>query len=264
VEKATTLANDLREIIVPWKDSEEFLCPRHRLITHEVATEIATPDLRTVAVLSLLSSVSGDLTPYTISRRTPEFIAYRGIINFDNMVDLFGEDYEVISGIYNELRGYYSNDFLFWLQFGRVEVHFDHFAIAENYLKQSLGIREVGNFQAWHNLGVLYLKRGRLDPNEATADADLHRGEDILRAQIPERGEVDAYPYAALIIHKLRYLRTHGSVRYTEEIEELVGLAEIGIRKHPMDEAMREAHQHIMREYLMLAVSPRVSRVSGS
>jgi tetratricopeptide (TPR) repeat protein len=214
-------------------------------------------------VLNFLSAVSGDVTPYAISRRTPEFIAYRGIINFDNMVDLFGEDYEEISGIYNELRTYYSNDFLFYLQFGRAEVHFDHFDVAENYLKQSLGIREVGNFQAWHNLGVLYLKRGRLDPNEATADADLHRGEEILRGQIPTRGEVDAYPYAALVIHKLRYLRAHGSIRYADEIEELVDLAQAGIRKHPMDEAMQEAHQEIMREYLMIAVSGRVIAAPG-
>ena len=77
---------------------------------------------------TFLSQISGDVTPYNISRRTPEYIAYRGIINFDSMFDLFGEDYEVIGGIYGELREYYSQDFLFWLQFGRAEVHFDHFS----------------------------------------------------------------------------------------------------------------------------------------
>jgi hypothetical protein len=198
--------------------------------------------------------MSGDVTPFNISRRTPEYIAYRGIVNFDNMFDLFGEDYEVISGIYNELRDYYSQDFLFYLQFGRAEVHFDHFAIAENYLKQSLAIREEGNFQARHNLAVLYLKRARYDENLATADADAMRGENALRDLITERGEIDAYPYAALVAHKYRYLAAHGSANLHQEMEGLVRVAEIGIRKHPMDAAMQEAHQEILRAYLMLAV----------
>jgi hypothetical protein len=133
-------------------DNLEFFSPRHRLIANKVATEIAPPGLRAIAV-SFLSAVSGDITPYNITRRTPEYIAYRSLINFDNMVDLFGEDYEVISGIYNELKAYYPDDFLFWLQFGRAEVHFDHFAIAENYLNQSLAIRDAGNFQACDTTG---------------------------------------------------------------------------------------------------------------
>jgi hypothetical protein len=37
-------------------------------------------------------------------------------------------------------------------------------------------------------------------------------------------------------------------------MEGLVNIAEIGIRKHPTDAAMQEAHQEILRAYLMLAV----------
>jgi hypothetical protein len=254
IDKALILRNYLREVIVPWHESEELFSPRHRLIANEVATEIAPIGLRSAAILSFLSAISGDITAENITRRIPEYVAYRGIINFDNLVDLFGEDYEVISGILSELRAYYSNDFLFWLQFGRAEVYFDHFEIAENYLQQSLGIRDTGNFQAWHNLGVLYLKRARYDQNEATADADARRGEKILREQIAERGNLDAYPFAAIVTHKLRYLKAHGSVRFAAEVEALVTLAELGVRKHPFDEALRLAHQEVMREYLMIAV----------
>lgn len=172
------------------------------------------------------------------------------------MRDLFGEDYEVIGGIYNELKDFYSHDFLFWLQFGRSEVHFDHFEVAENYLTQSLAIRDVGNFQARHNLGVLFLKRARFDENGATADGDMKRGEELLREQIVERGEIEAYPYAALITHKYRYLKVRGSPKLAEEIENLANLGAIGIKKHPLDEAMQEAYQEIMRAYLMRAVPP--------
>ena len=203
---------------------------------------------------ALLSQISGDVTPRNITKRTPEYRAYRGVINFDNMRDLFGEDYEVIGGIYNELKDFYGHDFLFWLQFGRAEVHFDHFEVAENYLTQSLAIRDVGNFQARHNLGVLFLKRARFDENAATADGDMKRGEELLREQIAERGEIDAYPYAALITHKYRYLKARGSPKLAEEIENLANLAAIGIKKHPLEEAMQEAYQEIKHAYLMRAV----------
>jgi hypothetical protein len=255
LEKASILSNDLRGVIVRWNDHEDLLIPRHRVIAKQVATESAPIGIRAVAVSIFLSQISGDITPHNITKRTPEYIAYRGIINFDNMLDLFGEDYEVIAGVYNELKDYYQHDFLFWLQFGRAEVYFDHFAVAENYLAQSLAIRDAGNFQAHHSLGVLFLKRARLEENPASAEADLRRGEDILRHQIAERGDVDSYPYAALITHKYRYLKTRGSPRLAAEVEDLSELAQIGIRKHPTEPAMQAAHQEITRAYLMLAVN---------
>ncbi len=254
LEKASTLSNDLREVIVHWNESGDLLAPRHRVIAHQVATESAPVGIRALAASVFLSQISADVTPRNISRRTPEYLAYRGIINFDNMLDLFGEDYEVIGALFSELKDYYGHDFLFWLQFGRAEVYFDHFAVAENYLTQSLAIRDAGNFQARHNLGVLFLKRARLDENAASAEADLKRGEELLREQIAQRGDVDSYPYAALVTHKYRYLKARGSPKFAQEIETLVNLAQIGIRKHPLEEAMQEAHQEIMRAYLMLAV----------
>jgi hypothetical protein len=258
LERLNTIEYDLREVIVPWNDNDDLLCPRHRLIARKISTEISPPGLRLEAVTGFLTQLSSDITPENISRRTPEYLAYRSIINFDNLLDLFGEDYEVISAIYGELKTYYPNDYLFWLQFGRAEVYFDHFSVAENYLNQSLGIRQVGNFQALHNLGVLYLKRARQDENAASAEADAKRGEELLRQQIGERGEVDAYPYAALVTHKLRYLKARGSLKYNEQLEELVQLAEIGIRKYPYDEAMQEAQQEALREYLMIAVTENI------
>ena len=254
IEKAGVLSNDLREVIIAWNENEDLLVPRHRVIANQVATESAPVGIRATAVSAFLSQISGDVTPRNISRRTPEYRAYRGIVNFDNMLDLFGEDYEVIGGLYSELKDYYGHDFLFWLQFGRAEVYFDHFTVAENYLTRSLAIRDAGNFQALHNLGVLFINRARLDENAASAEADLRHGEELLREQIAQRGDIDAYPYAALITHKYRYLKARGSPKFAEEVENLVNLAQIGIRKHPLEEAMQLAYQEIMRAYLMLAV----------
>jgi ABC-type dipeptide/oligopeptide/nickel transport system ATPase subunit len=263
IEKAEVLSSDLREVIIPWNQSEDLLAPRHRVIAKQVATESSPVGTREVAVGLYLSQLSADVTPLNITRRTPEYLAYRGIINFDNMLDLFGEDYETIAGIYGELREFYGHDFLFWLQSGRAEVYFDRFTTAENHLKQSLAIRDVGNFQAHHQLGVLFLKRARLNDNPASAEADLKQGEDLLREQIAQRGDTDSYPYAALVTHKFRYLRDRGSPRLAEEVEGLVNLAQAGMRKHPLDEAMREAYEEIMRAYLMLAVRAKGGTSAG-
>jgi energy-coupling factor transporter ATP-binding protein EcfA2 len=255
-EKATILASHLREVVVPWREGSDFLCPRHRVIAHQVATESAPPKVRQEAVISILIQLSPDITPQNIARRTPEYVAYRGLINLDNMLLLFGEDYETISDIYDELKAYFGEQFLFWLQFGRAELYFDHFAVAENYLNQSLGIRDAasGNFQALHHMAVLFLKRALSIEDLGLAEADIRRGEEILLSQIRERGRVDTYPYEALVIHKLKWLIRKQGPHMREEMETLVAIAREGHNRHPYDERMRDVYQRVFRDYLMLAV----------
>jgi hypothetical protein len=110
---------------------------------------------------------------------------------------------------------------LVWLQFGRAELYFDHFAIAENSLNQFLGIRDAGsgNFQALHHMAVLFLKRALSIENLALAEADIKRGEEILLSQIRERGHLDTYPYEGLVSHKLKWLLRKQGPHMREEME---------------------------------------------
>lgn len=121
------------------------------------------------------------------------------------MHHLFGENYDFIQDIYEHLKDYYGTDYLFWLQYGRLEVYFDNFSTAQNYLTQSINIRGTGNFQAKHNMGVLFLKRARFQESPGAAATDAAEGERILREQMRERGDEDSYGYSALVTHKLRY-----------------------------------------------------------
>jgi energy-coupling factor transporter ATP-binding protein EcfA2 len=254
IQKAALVEEDLRDVVIRWNDNPELLCPRHRVIANQVATGTAPPHARYAAITNYLAQISPDLTAQNISRRTPEYIGYRGIINFDNMLDLFGEDYETINSVYDDLKGFYSQDFLFWLQFGRAQVYFDKFDLGENYLKQSLSIREQGNFQAYHYMGVLLLKRARFQEAPSLAAADAREGEEILRHQITERGDVDPYPYAALIVHKLRYITDWQPTGAARQIEDLYHMAQVALRKHPFDDAVKDAHDQALRAYLTLAV----------
>ena len=255
-DKAAILVNHLREVVIPWREGSDFLCPRHRVIAHQVATESSPLDVRREAVTSILIQLSPDITPYNISRRTPEYIAYRGLINLDNMILLFGEDYDTISEIYGDVKAYYGGQFLFWLQFGRAELYFDHFSLAENYLNQSLGIRDAenGNFQALHHIAVLFLKRALAAEDLVRAEEDIRHGSDILMDQIRERGHMDTYPYEALTTHKLKWLIKRQGPRLREDLESLVETAKAGHERHPYDDRMRDAYQRAFREYLMLAV----------
>jgi hypothetical protein len=265
VQKVSTLEKDLRGVVVSWKENENFMSPRHRVIAQHVVMEAASVDVKQTAIKEFLIQISAEVTPYNIRLRTPEYIAYRGIINFDNMLQLLGVNYELISDIYDELKDYYREDFLFWLQYGRAEVYFDNFATAENYLNQSLGIRSNNNFQAKHNLGVLFLKRSLSQENPVAAAADAKQGEEILLEQIRDRGDVDAYPYSALVKHKLRYLLHYRPQKMGEELEELKKLAELGQHKHPLDDAMRDVQEESYRAYLMQAVrGPEDSTTEGS
>jgi energy-coupling factor transporter ATP-binding protein EcfA2 len=255
-DKAAILANHLRDVVVPWREGSDFLCPRHRVIAHQVATESSPVDVRREAVASILIQLSPDITPYNISRRTPEYIAYRGLINLDNMILLFGEDYDTISGIYEEVKAYYGSQFLFWLQFGRAELYFDHFSLAENYLNQSLGIRDAanGNFQALHHIAVLFLKRALAAEDLIRAEEDIRHGSEILMDQIRERGHLDTYPYEALTTHKMKWLLKRQGPHLQEELEALVEIAKAGHDRHPYDDRMRDVHQRALREYLMTTV----------
>lgn len=251
-ERAVILRTQLTDVLVAWRESEDFLAPRHRVIARQVVAETAPRTLLRDAVARFATTIAPDITPQNITRRTPEYLAFRGIVNFDNMHLIFGDAYDVIDALYVELKPFCDGNFLYWLQRGRLEVHFDHLDLAENYLHASLSIRD--SVQAWHYLGVLFLKQAAADPNDGNGADLAAKGEEILRRQIRDRGHEDPYPYAALVEHKLRYLQRHRSSRFNAEVEELFSLSRVGVEQHPFDDAIKAAHQQAYRQYLMLAV----------
>jgi hypothetical protein len=246
-EKALVLNEQLVDVIVGRHSTDEYLIPRHRVIARQVVTETAPRALIREAILRIIPVIAGEITPQNISRRTLEYQAFRGILRFDHMRNLFGDDYHQIDSIYNELKPYCDQNFLYWLQRGRLEVHFDKFDTAQNYLNSSLAIRD--NYQAWHYIGVLNLKRAAVEREAAVAQELAERGEAILRQQILERPD-DAYPYAALIDHKLRYVAAHPGSRPHLVVRELYLLAQEAMKRHSFDEYVRITHDQAWKATL--------------
>jgi hypothetical protein len=257
LERSRLLAEHLKEVVVPWGGGGDLVCPRHRVIARQVALETAPSAMRQEAVLRILRQLAPDIVPETIRRRSPQYRAYKAIVNFDNLGELMGENYDMIEETYSALEPSYANDFLFKLQFGRAEVHFDNFDRAENYLNQSLAIRPVNNFQTYHYLGVLSLKKARVDTNPTVAAENAVRGEELLHQQIRERGGFDAYPYAALVTHKLYYLQARQPRGFADQLSALVQLAREGLNKHPLDASMKKAREEVERAYLMQTIKKR-------
>jgi hypothetical protein len=255
IDRALVISVHLQEVLVKWREADDLLSPRHRVIAQQVVREAAPVWIRREALTRFLSQISGDLTASSIARRSPEYIAYRGLINSDNMLQLFGEDPEMIREIYEEMRPFYGHDYLFYLQYGKAELFFDNFEIAENFLQQSIGMKGAGNFQAEHHLGVLHLKRAYWQEDQGLAIHDAAKGEEILRGQLKDRGHNQAYACAALVTHKLKYLSRWGAGNLSTELEELFDLAKKGLELNPFDDAIKEAYEKAQRAYLMQAVN---------
>ncbi|MBI2186825.1 MAG: SIR2 family protein [Acidobacteria bacterium] len=251
-ERASVLKSQLIDVVIPKYDNDdEYLIPRHRVIARQVVTESAARAVVQDAIVRLIRAIAAEITPQNITRRTIEYQAFRGILQFDQMRLLFGDAYDLIDSVYNEVKPYCDKNFLYWLQRGRLEVHFDHFETAQNYLDASLAIRE--SYQAWHYVGVLKLKRAAAEPEEGIAQQLAEEGEDILRRQMHERAD-DSYPKAALIEHKLRYLAAHPGNKFATEVRDLYMLARQALREYPFDEAIANAHEEAYRSYLTLAM----------
>lgn len=254
-ERASVMKSQLTDVVVPKYDGDdEFLIPRHRVIARQVVTESAPRALVKEALIRVIRVLGPDITPQNISRRTNEYQAFRGLLQFDQMRRLFGDAYELIDSIYTAVKPYCDGNFLYWLQRGRLEVHFDQFETAQTYLDASLAIKE--NYQAWHYIGVLKLKRAVAATTEGVARQLAEEGEDILRRQMRERPE-DPYPKAALVEHKLRFLSAHPGSRVVDETQDLFSLAQEARDKHPYDDAVKDAYDQAYRAYVMMASKPK-------
>ena len=177
-----------------------LLRPRHGVIAQLIANHIAPAELRYEAIKVFLTQVSNHIVPNQIKKRTPPFLAYRGMVNADGLYSLLAGDTEALLSIYEEVRQFYDQDFLFWLQYAMAHVRAGNLDTAENFLNQSLGLRKPEwNHQAQHQKGILYLLQAISANNPAAMRQRAQEGMEILLIQMRERGDHDSYPYQASI-----------------------------------------------------------------
>jgi hypothetical protein len=240
----------LRGVIVPTAYNDAMVKPRHRLIATWVANEIAPTGIKVDAVGKFLKQIAPDIVPNEIRRRSPAYIAYRGMINSEAMKETFSNDPEIILGLYGDLKEYYDRDFLFWLQFGMAQINAGDLGIAENYLDQSLAIYPTSH-QTKHHMGCLYLMQALRSTNAVAAKERADRGIALLLEQIQTQGDVNSYPYHAYLVHVCRWYQKAGRAIEDKEWERLRSIAAEAEKKYPRDDMIRDARKEVDRQYLL-------------
>jgi len=238
---------------VPANSAGTMLMPRHRLIAHWTAIEVAPAGLKVEGTTSFLKQISSDIVPNEIKRRSPAFLAYRGMINLERLYEMFNSDMQLILGIYEELRPYYGQDFLFWLQFGMAHARIDQLDVAENYLNQSRGLFP-NSHQTEHHMGIIYLMQASKNPGVVLAQERAKEGIAILRGQIRSRGDFDSYPHGAYLAHVLRWYVCAGKLVPADDWEDLRRVGREAKTKYYRDEIIAKAADDVERAYLMRAV----------
>ena len=241
-------------MLIPANDSGTLLQPRHRVIAHEVARRIAPLGMKYEALSTYLKQVASDITRTSVKSRAPGFRAYRGLINSNGLYELLDGDRDTIVSLYEELREFYKDQFLFWLHFGMAYIDQGDLNVAENYLRQALAIchEQHGNpFQIRHQQGILYLMQACRTQPALVAKERAAEGIKILTEMILERGDIDSYPYNGYLEHVTRWYIHARELVSDQEWDELKKVAQLAAKKYPMNELVREARDKVERAYLL-------------
>lgn len=256
-KKGMVISDLLRGVLVPANATGTMVKPRHRLIGYWVATEIAPVGVKQGAISTFLQQISSDIVPNEIKRRSPAYLAYRGMINSEALKETFANDHEIILALYDELKESYDRDFLFWLQYGMAQMNAGHLDVAENYMKQSIGMYP-NSHQVKNKLGCLNLMKATQSSNPVIAIDQANEGIDLLREQMHAEGDHDSYPYHAYLVYVTRWYRKAGTMVSQGEWEELRAIGSEATRKYPRDDMIRDAVNEVERQYLLRVAVDRV------
>ncbi|MBW3599971.1 MAG: ATP-binding protein [Planctomycetes bacterium] len=248
--KGVVIRDLLRGVLVPANQSETMVRPRHRLIAYWVATEIAPVGQKVEAVGKFLWQISSDIVPNEIKRRSPAYVAYRGMINSEALRETFSNDTDIILGIYDELKAAYGHDFLFWLHYGMAQINAGRLDVAENYINQSLAINPRSH-QSKHHLGCLHLLQASTAPNPAAVLERANSGIDFLLEQIRTHGDENSYPYHAYLVYVCRWYRRADNLISQKQWEGLRQIGTEAIKKFPRDDMVKDATNEVERQYLL-------------
>jgi tetratricopeptide (TPR) repeat protein len=255
--KGVVIRDLLRGVLVPANHEGTMVKPRHRLIGYWVATEIAPVGVKQEAISKFLQQISSDIVPNEIKRRSPAYLAYRGMINSEALKETFANDHEIILALYEELKACYDRDFLFWLQYGMAQMNAGHLDVAENYLNQSMGIYPYSH-QVKNKLGCLCLMKATQSLNPVTAVDQANKGIELLREQIQAEGDDDSYPYHAYLVYVTRWYQKANTMISQKQWEDLRVVGNEARRKYPRDDMVRDASNEVERQYMLRVAVDRL------
>jgi hypothetical protein len=256
----------LKGVLVAGNDSGTLLRPRHPLIAVHVVKHSASMPLKVEAVTSFLKELAPSVTPDQIRKRTPAFLAYRGLINSNALYGLFEGDRQAILGLYEELEPYYKEHFLFWLHYAMAYRDQGELDVAENYLLQAEArCAAVGAdpYQIRHQMSILHLIQAANVIPATSAKEKADRAMDVMLELIAQRGDTDPQAYGGYLEYALRWYVHADDLVSQNEWEALRQKAREAKAKHWREGIMAESAEKVEKAYLLRAVSSLPSADEG-
>jgi tetratricopeptide (TPR) repeat protein len=254
VERLNDLEALVRQYLVVERGRGRYWL-RHRMVAERAVAWYRTNKQLAGAVEGLLFAFATRRAP-GMSRRSREWQLIRSLLNHKFMIEEVA-DLPAIRGIYERLVPLLDDDFHFWLQRGSLEVEVGDIELAENFLNQARGLAP-DDYRVQTEWAYMSLKRASADATSG-APGWRERAEEAftdLNEAIEARGRTDSYPFHVLGSQGLRYVRRAPMTRSDKEVV-LAGLRtqmREAVRLHPAAQDLRQLHDDIDREYLMLAV----------
>lgn len=169
---------------------------RHHSIAEFHIKNLVSKEEAKVRIISLMKCLSTKFTIEDIRKHPISYRIYREILSFRFLTEtLFKKiDYSHIHEIYSTCQNMFSDDAIFWLQYGRFMVRDRNLDGALHCFRKGLGLYD--SFQIRHALGQTLLKKYQRDGLKDKECFD--EGFNLLMTEINIRGENDPYAYTAL------------------------------------------------------------------
>jgi len=254
--KGHIVADLLRGVLVAANESGTLLSPRHRVIASHVCS-VAPIAQKREAVVRFLKAIAPEISHHSARESTPQFRAYRGLINSTTLLALFDRNFELIIEMYAELSDHFKNQFLFWLHYGRTYAIKGDLETSRVFLEQAEGICESSgarSFQIKHQRGIVCLLQAVKTNSFELGKAFAEEGIATLGNLIEERGGTDNYPYVAYLEYVCRwYLVARKSIP-DSDWNKLREIGNIARDAYKLDERVKRACKRVEQAYLLRLV----------
>lgn len=168
----------------------------HSIAEFHISNNFDKKDLKDT-IIQLMRCLSTKFSVEDIKKHPISYKIYSKVMSYHYLTETLFKGkrlYPYIHEIYSECQKYFSDDGVFWLQYGRFLERDKKVDEALHCFRKGLGLYD--SFQIRHALGQLLLKKYRLDKHPD--DNEFDEGVKLLKAEIDSRGYSDAYPYTAL------------------------------------------------------------------
>lgn len=248
------LKRNLRDIVVESGNRNEELLLRHKVIAEYIVNYCVTLTQLRESFVRILNVLGTEVK--SKGKRTKRFNLYKALINHKFIFNKFSKDIKEARKIYDSLSDLFKDDFLFWLQYGTLELIGGDLVLAENYINQSDSLKQ-GDNHVLSAKGYLYLKKSIVTTDYKESLNYLNLGSQIILSQLADFRSRDSYFYHIYCKQKYNWIIKWLAQKEEEKKYELYELRKISaqaVRDFPDDSKLSNIDHTINVTYLNMGI----------